>query len=324
MSHLSLSIVFTIVAVAAHAAGNHEITAASARAAADPAKKSAEPSDCPAPKVDTGLKTDDTLPSGHSKLADKEIGVVIGDPAALLLREGRRGSGAVFATGTGKTPWIYAVSSEPSEPEGFFMNTADGRRVKIPNLLLTNPAGLKKLGLDAQYSLVSMEINNGQGSAPSSMFAATKITRLDGTPFFRPKLPDVIEKLNACQQRYTASLGEERTEAMEKHRKATLGDRRPNAPEETTGLVFPTWVNGKLRVTVFNETSTGLYSYGSGTVPANGRPGGTRYGVSYGVRQATVYEVNEDGGIVSATASPLEPWVHVTPHPQVTPPRRPR
>ena len=196
----------------------------------------------------------------------------------------------------------------------------DKKRI-YPKLGMANPALAKRWGIAVPYSLVEVEVNDGEGSPPTEGFVATKMKRLDGT---RAYPLDVAKTVAALKERYAAdakAIAKRAEAVLQAEGKKILKGRKVTGPRQTDELVYMTWLPEKerLRVAFRTRISDGAYRFvGGGGIrplplpprrgakPAAMRfpppppPGGfqVKVGVTFGVEFGYAYEVDKAGKTV--------------------------
>jgi len=279
-------------------------------------------------------KADD---SARAPLPGKVIGILVGNPGAMLLGKDKVFSedAVMFVTGKGDFRRVYvsATADSPNKEDLVLPVGKEGKERRRFNSveLLSRPL-LKGLGLRADFQLVEMVVNDGAGCCPyTTGFYASKITVLDKTEFFPVELGPQIDKL----KKTFAALLSEKSEAinatLNKVQKSVIGDEKPTGPREDQDGILVTWVpeSETVRVELTHRVTNSLSWKGSGTkktkeAPGDlkrGAPSGRPFGITFGVDAKVVYTVTKKGG-VSATELTLTPVrINTPPPPSIVPTR---
>src|SRR5262249_54433396 len=141
---------------------------------------------------------------------------------------------------------------------------------------IAKPKNVAHMGVKALYSLVEVEINNGQGSPKNDSFVATSFKVLDGTKDYPLVVAEVVKQL---KDRYAAHLKEQQQAidaALLEAQKKALKDAKPTGPREQSELMYLTWLPGTktLRAHFCSKISDGAYTYVQGGPGPIGLPPG--------------------------------------------------
>lgn len=270
----------------------------------------------------------------HGALKGKVTGVLISNVAPFMGHEGRSGppDAMGFSTDGESYRWVYVPVTEKALITNLQVEVSDrpGKTKLYPMLSMANATEVKRWGITSPYSLVEVEVNDGEGSPGVEGFVATKMTRLDGTK----KYPlDVTKVLEEVRKRYAADLkGKQKAidAALEKEQKKVAKDRKATGPRETSEVMYLTWLPAKevLRVAFRTRISDGAYSFlpGGGARPPLPPPlpprGGARpmafrppppppmfqvkVGVTWSVELGVAYEIDAKGKVVRVQVLPIE------------------
>jgi hypothetical protein len=262
----------------------------------------------------------------HDPLKGKTVALLVNDVKAYMSFDGRGGPADAMGLSINNNSyrWIY-VPSNAVNPliSGLNVEVGEkpGKRKMYPKLGMANPTEVKQWGITAPYSLVEVEVNDGEGAPPGEAFVATKMKQVDGTKAFPLNVTKTIEML---RKRYAAdSKGAvKKAEAvMEAEGKKVLKERKVTGPRTTETLEYMTWLTGKdtLRVAFRTKISDGSYKEVEGggirpfplPVPPKKGAGAAavrfpppppprfkvKVGVTFGVEFGFAYEVDKDGKV---------------------------
>ena len=255
----------------------------------------------------------------HLPIPGKIIAVLATNAAPVLATEGRSGPPDQLCIGWngGSYRWVYVPSDGQALINNLQVPVADGSKKVYPRLNMATPTSVKKWDIDKLYSLVEVEVNDGDGSPANDSFVATKLKKLDGSKDYPIQVADVIADL---KKQYEAHLTERQKDidaAMDEAAKKALKERKPTGPREKSTLMFVTWMpeSEKLVVRFRTQITDGEYKYGGGINielqprplppgPAQGGPAapprlenGLRFGTQFGIESGVQFEVSKSGKI---------------------------
>ncbi len=262
----------------------------------------------------------------HDPLKGKAVALLVNDVRAYMGFDGRGGPPDAMGLSLNNNSyrWIYVPTPDAKSPliSGLNVDVGEkGGKKMYPKLGMANPTLARGWGITVPYSLVEVEVNDGEGSPAGESFVATKVTRLDGTK----KYPlDVVKCVEAARERYKAdskAMAARIEKLLEAEGKKVLKDRKVTGPRETAQLEYMTWLTEKetLRVAFRTRVSDGSYTEveggaGRGPFPLPPPPvakGGARpamffpppppprfkvkVGVTFGVEYGFAYEFDKAG-----------------------------
>jgi hypothetical protein len=292
----------------------------------------------------------------YQPLPGKVVGVLVSDVVGMMGQEGRGGppDAMAFSTGGNSYRWVYVPVRERPLITNLTLRVGEkgGSTKTYPSLSMANAATVKQWDIGVPYALVEVEVNDGEGSPAEEGFAATKMTRLDGTRDFPMNLPEVVKELRKRAQDHIQGHGKQIDEAMAAAEKKALGDRKKTGPRETAELFYLTWLPDKerLQARFRSRITDGAYAYGTGVpprpiplpppplppggkgaapAPAPLRPPpppfgdgrGIRFGTQFGIEIGVVFEVNKSGKVTRITDLPIESFQSELPPPPAPPGR---
>jgi hypothetical protein len=261
----------------------------------------------------------------YPALKDTVVGLLVGDVLEPLnAQEGGSGptDGLCFTTGGSSYRWVYVpVGDNAGIPRLDVRVGERGKEIKwYRNLDIATPATVKRWGIREKYALVELEVNDGKG-APAERdnhgFVATRMKQLDGTKEYPLHVADVVAEL---RQRYHKQLeGQEKTidRALDRARKAAVGDRAATGPRETEEAMYLTWLAKERRLVVRFRTTVhdGAFKFGGDNLNLETGRRGSRYGTAFGIEFGTAYEVSRSGKLERTRTLPIQPWQKDIPKP---------
>jgi hypothetical protein len=253
----------------------------------------------------------------------------------------------------GSYRWIYVPVAAREDAIIFDLQVKAGEKGSLtqryPLLNMANARSIKQWGIGVPYALVEVEVNGGEGAPADESFAATKMTRLDGTKLYPFNVTESVAEL---KKRYAEWKNEQKNkldEAMLDAQKKAIKDRKPTGPRETQELVYMTWLEDSKRLRIhFRTTVTdGEYKFTPGGIergpfplPVPPRPGKrlppqgglqpqgfaafpppppfrerVRYGTSFGIEFGMAYEVSPAGKVDRVLSLPAQPFTKELPPP---------
>jgi len=274
----------------------------------------------------------------HQQLAGKLIGVLVPSPQPILTLEGRSGPAdqLCFAANGASYRWIYVQVEQNPSIGNIMLPVGSGKeRKRFDRLSLATPATVKQFGLDGDYALVEVEVNDGLGSPPDDSFVASKMRRIDGTGAFPLKLPQFVEAVRNKYEEFQKDSAKLIDEGLGKAAEAMLKNEKPTGPREKEEVIFVSWNNNteRLHVRFRTRITDGRYQYAGGvnielgpapantakpgTAPPPRLPNGLRYGKQFGVEFGMAYEAAKDGKIVREASLPIETFSRQLPAPAI-------
>lgn len=116
-------------------------------------------------------------------LAGRTIGVLVPDADAWLSLQNRVGQkkAVVFSSGSFGYRWMYVPARSPTEGFEQRVQIANGEMRTFRTVELATPDVLRKLGVNPDFALVAVTVNDGLGAPASNWFVASDIRPLDGS-----------------------------------------------------------------------------------------------------------------------------------------------
>lgn len=281
----------------------------------------------------------------HLPVPGKIIALLATDAQPVLSMEGRSGPPDQLCVGWngGSYRWVYV----PVENNAVITNLSvplPGDKTKVyPKLNMANPTTVKAWGIDAPYTLVEVEVNDGAGSPTNDSFVATRMSKLDGSKQFPIQVAAVIADLKKQYQTHLSEKQKDLDAAMEDAAKKTIKDRKPTGPRESQTVMFATWIaeSEKLQVRFFTRITDGDYKYGNGinielrppapplpdakggALPPDRLENGLRYGTQFGIEYGAQFEVSKDGKVSTMKTLEVQSFQKELPPPPVFDRKRP-
>jgi hypothetical protein len=271
-------------------------------------------------------------------LPGKAIGLLVYDAQPLLNAEGRTGPANQLCFGLNGCSyrWVYVPADKnPMLPSLDLPVGPKAELKQFKNLSLASPDTVKPFDVDAKYALVEVEVNGGLGSPACESFAATKMTRLDGSKEYPFEVAKVVEELRKKYDEYLRDNAQIIDAAMVEAGEKYLKEEKATGPRERSELMFLTWLpeSQRLRAHFRTQVVDGAYKYAAGlnielgpTVPPTSRPGnlpaarlpnGLRYGKQFGIEFGMAYEVSKSGELGKTLVLPIEAFEKELPMPKV-------
>jgi hypothetical protein len=255
----------------------------------------------------------------HLPLPGKIIAVLLTDAQPLLTREGRTGPPDQLCLGWngGSYRWVYVGVEAPIVATNLSVPLPDGKAKRYSNIQLASPTTVKPLGIDALYTLVEVEVNDGLGSPATDTFVATKMKKLDGSKEYPLRTAVVVADLQKQYQAHQSDKRKDLDAAMDKAGRTALKNRESTGPREESTLIFVTWLPEaeRLQVRFLSTMTDGAYQYAGGVKielgaappPPPGPPqrgvipigpgNGLRYGTQFGIEYGLEFQVSKTGRV---------------------------
>ncbi len=187
-------------------------------------------------------------------LKGKAIGILVNDAHPVLSAEGRFGPSdqLVFSTAGCSYHWIYLPTAGNAEITNLQVPVGEnGLKQIYPALNLARLKYVKAFNVEADYTLVEVEVNNGQGSPKNDSFVATQIRVLEGTKDY----PLVVAKVVGEMKQKFAAYKKEQAKAVEAEmekaaKQALTADEKVTGPREGHELMYVTWMPDTERLQV--------------------------------------------------------------------------
>jgi hypothetical protein len=218
----------------------------------------------------------------HDPLKGKTVALLVDDVKAYMGFDGRGGPPDAMGLSLNNNSyrWIYVPTPDAAMPliSGLTVEVGEkgDKKKTYPKLGMANPTFAKGWGINVPYSLVEVEVNDGDGAPPGEAFVATKVTRLDGSKKYPLDVTKCVEKARERYKADSKAMAARIEKLLEAEGKKVLKDRKVTGPRETAQLEYMTWLTEKetLRVAFRTRVSDGSYSEVEGR--GFGRPGPVR------------------------------------------------
>src|SRR5207249_2108098 len=216
------------------------------------------------------------------------VGVLLYDGQPVLSTEGRSGPAdqLCFSTAGCSYRWVYVPVAANPQITNLQVPVGEVGQTQIyPSLDLARPQNVKAFGVEGHYTLVEVEVNNGQGSPKNDSFVATQIRVLEGSKEYPLKTQEVITGMKKKFAEYQKEQAKAIDEAMDKGAKLALNDQKATGPREKEELMYVTWMpdNERLRVHFRVKLTDGSFKFVDG--PIRPGPGGKVPPIKGGVDQ---------------------------------------
>jgi hypothetical protein len=284
----------------------------------------------------------------HQALKGTAIGILLADGQPVLSNEGRYGPAnqLVFASGGGSYRWVYVPSGNGSIRNLQVPVGQKGNVQIFPSLDMANPKSVAFWGIKQPYTLVEVQINNGQGSPAGDSFVATNMKALDGTKDYPIQTTEVVNQLKKRYADYVKEQNKAIEKAMTEAGTKYLKGRKATGPREKTELMYLTWLpdSKTLRAHFRTKVSDGAYTWVQGGIrprpiplPPGKKPGAQdpnspffaafppppppnfkiKVGTTFGVEFGMAYDVPLAGGLKAAQTQvlPIQSFVQELPPP---------
>ncbi|HMF19688.1 MAG TPA: hypothetical protein VKE98_20955 [Gemmataceae bacterium] len=204
----------------------------------------------------------------HQVLKGTAIGILLTDGQPVLGNEGRSGPSdqLVFATGGGSYRWVYVPTGNGTIRNLQVPVGDQGNSQTFPSLDMANPKSVAQWGIKQPYSLVEVQVNNGQGSPAGDSFVATNMKVLDGTKDYPINTTEVVQALKKRYAEYVKEKGKMIDAAMTEAAVKYLKGRKATGPREQSELMFLTWLpeSKTLQAHFRTKVSDGAYTWVEG------------------------------------------------------------
>jgi hypothetical protein len=278
----------------------------------------------------------DLLPSRkHAALKGNVVGVLLIDGQQFLNTEGRHGppDQLCFSSGGCSYRWVYVPVADNAPIKNLQVPVGDNGQIQVyPALDLARPKNVKPLGVETAYTLVEVQVNNGQGSPKNDSFVITQIRVLEGTKDYPLKTGDVIKQMQQKFAQHVKDQSQAIDESMAKAAKGTLTkEQKVTGPREKNEVMYVTWLpeTERLRVHFRVKITDGSYTVvGGGAIPVDkvplppdGKPGPggkrlpppppppreikVKVGTSFGVEFGVMYEIDKTGKLLTTEVVPF-------------------
>jgi hypothetical protein len=270
----------------------------------------------------------------YESLPGKVIGVMVSDVAAVMGNDGRGGpaDAIAFSRNLGSYRWVYTVDEKTPIINSLQVKTGEkGDQIKVyPKLNMANPKTVAVWNLEAPYTLVEMEVNDGLGAPADESFVGTKMRRLDRTKGYPLDVSKVVADLKKKYEEHKKGSAAGFDLAMTASQKKWLKEQNPTGPREVKDLMYLSWdaKEETLLVRFRTKQSDGAFTEVQG--PGFGRPvplppqpqaaplqlappqiarppfRNFRVGTTFGIEYGIAYEVDKEGDLVRIQVLPAE------------------
>lgn len=210
----------------------------------------------------------------YQALPGKAIGVLVSDAQPVLSTEGRSGPNneLCFSHDGCSYRWVYVpdVSGQPMI-RNLQVPIGNGQKHLYGALNLASPPSVKPFGVRTLFTLVEVEVNQGDGSPVNDSFVATRFKVLDGNKQYPLKVADVIKRVRKHYADWCKSRSKEIDAAMMAAQKKALKKQKADGPRRKEDLMYVTWMTKEntLQIRFRTKLSDGHYRFVEGGA---GRP----------------------------------------------------
>lgn len=266
----------------------------------------------------------------HQKYAPvpgKAVGILIADPTQILSNEGRSGPPGhfCFARDLASYRWIYVDA--PVNPQITNLDLPAGLKGEITqkylSLVMADAASLQQYGKFKKFTLVEVDVNQGQGSPVYESFVVTGLRVVEDSKAYPFKAADVVAFAEKEQKVWLAGQVEAIKKTLTQVSKEALDGRKATGPRETESLMFVTWLAETQRLCVrfrIKITDGAYMEIGAGgaaprpDAPQPPRPR-IKAGTSFGVDLGRSYEFSKEGTLVHTESLPITSFIREMPLP---------
>jgi len=262
----------------------------------------------------------------HMPLKGRAVGVLVADGQSVLATEGRSGppDQLCFSAAGCSYRVVYVPVAANPQIVNLQVPVGDSGRVQVyPSLDMARSANVKSFGVEGKYTLVEVEVNNGQGSPKTDSFVATQIHVMEGSKEYPLSTQKGVAQMRTKFADYQKEHAKANDEAMDRAAKWALGDRKPTGPREKEELLYVTWMpdTERLRISFQVKLTDGDFQLvespvrpgEGGKVPPmkgtiEGQPQGPariRTGTGFALTFGVMYEIDKQGKLVGAEVAPF-------------------
>jgi hypothetical protein len=220
----------------------------------------------------------------QTALKGKAVGILVNNAHPVLSAEGRYGppDQLVFSTAGCSYHWIYLPTAGNAEITQLQVPVGEnGLKQIYPALNLARLKYVKAFNVEADYTLVEVEVNNGQGSPRNDSFVATQIRVLEGTKDYPLQVAKCVAEMKQKFAAYKKDQAKALEAELEKVAKQALGaDEKVTGPRDGHELMYVTWMpdTERLQVRFAVKVTDGSYKVikmkgpGGGPIGPGGGP----------------------------------------------------
>jgi hypothetical protein len=188
----------------------------------------------------------------HQPLNGRVIGVLVGNPTAVLAHEGRFGPGnqVCLSVDGYSYRWIYVQTDDANAMiQNLTVLTKSGGPQVFPRLNIASAREVARWNV-VPDALVEVEVNDDKGSQVSDSFVATEMRRLDGTRNYPLNVSKVLADSRNQWDKWYKDQAKVVAAKMTEAQKKAIGERKPNVPRNEQLLQYVTWMSESKRLQV--------------------------------------------------------------------------
>jgi len=188
----------------------------------------------------------------HQPLNGRVIGVLVGNPSAVMAHEGRFGPGnqVCLSVDGYSYRWIYVQTDDANAMiQNLTVLTKSGGPQVFPRLNIASAREVARWNV-VPDALVEVEVNDDKGSQVSDSFVATEMRRLDGTRGYPLNVSKVLADSRNQWDKWYKDQAKVVAAKMTEAQKKAIGERKPNVPRNEQLLQYVTWMSESKRLQV--------------------------------------------------------------------------
>lgn len=213
----------------------------------------------------------------HAPVKGNVVGILLYDAQPVLSTEGRSGPAdqLCFSVSGNSYRWVYVPVTQNAQITNLQVPVGDMGQIQVyPMLDMARPKTVKAMGVDTLYSLVQVEVNNGQGSPAGDSFVATQFRVLDGSKEFPLSVAKSVDDMKARFAAFMKDQGQKIEAAMQQSAQVALPNQEKiTGPREQQQLMYVTWIPETERLQIRFSVKITDGSYTITEVPGGPRKG---------------------------------------------------
>ncbi len=204
----------------------------------------------------------------YQPLGAKATGIMVGAAQPVLSTEGRSGppDQLCFSQDGCSYRWVYVEAQGKPRIRNLKVPVGKGQStVLYPTLDMASPKTVARWGVKP-FTLVEVEVNDGQGSPKNDSFVATDFKVLEGSKEYPLKVAEVIVRLKKDYADYCDRNKKAIENGMKEAQRKPATITKSTGPREKRELMYVTWRNSDntLQVKFRSKITDGQYYYVEG------------------------------------------------------------